>query len=642
MRRHLAAILIVLAASVSFQAWFLGLTPHGIRLGDAKLSDAYTVALGRGQSYLLAKPDPRLLTAKDPFGPATQALLIWDTSFFHGHYYMYFGIVPFAVFMVPWLELAGVPPSPELAILVFSIIGYLAYGGILLLAVRRYFQNTSAYLTGAAFLVVVVTSSTWPLMGRPAVYEIENAAAFGFFALSMLFLAQYEFSEAHTSRSLAVASAFAGLTMGCRPNYFPAVTVVALWILYRSWRLMARKTEAPLRGMVPIAPLIIVGIVLGYWNYHRFGSPLDFGLRHTVSDDRSTKQSFAMLENIPYHFHRYVFGMPRLSRYFPFIQGQKEGPIGLMPWQEISNQVYGCLIIAPILAAATLLIMHMSSRKAALIGFCVVSTAAFLGNFIFLCSVAMSCYRYPADFLGPLSIVSALGVVSCSEFKTPARIFATSLVSIILIWSASATVLLTFSIAQNTELFDKIRTADFHEASVPFNQIIYWYETYTKDGPRYIALKLYFPKDKYGRSEPLAVFGANGAQDFIYLYYAGAGELQIGFESSGLGGPLSPPIQLDYNQPHSLDIYTGAFLPPDNDPLFRGVKTQDISLARKRLIIRVDEKTLLDEEVHFHSESAQTFIGQSPFDSAFGTKFTGLISNLAYPKLKWPIGKPDE
>jgi hypothetical protein len=618
MKRHAAAFLLVLGAALLFQAWFLGLTPSGIEIGDARLSSPYTEALAHGQSYLLDKPDPQ------------HPLL--DTSIFHGRHYIYFGIVPFAVFMVPAYLVTGCAPSPEAAIFLFCAVGYLAYGATLLVAIRRLYPKVPILISGAAFLVLIIGSGTWPLMGRPAIYEIENAAAYTFLALALLSLGVSEIRQARRLPWLMASSAFAGLTIGCRPNYIAAAGVIAFLVLCRA----CAGTGPPIpRAARALAPLLLVCLALASWNYHRFGDPFDFGLKHTVSEDPALVRPLLNLRNFPYGAHRYVLGAPRLIRYFPFIQGQREGPFALAPRQELSNQVYGFVLISPVLLFAALLLRR--SAAAALRGAGALTGAAlacFLGNFLFLACTTISCYRYPADFLGPLSLLAAYAILGLWDLRLGwiRRTLAVFLAPAVA-WSACALIFQVFSTAQTTDLFDQRRPADFAAAARPFNKAVYLYERLINDGPRALALNIQLPINRFGAVEPLVVDGDPEAQDFLYLYYIAPGLLQIGFESTGRGGVKSTQLKVDYGKPHRIELRYGSFLPPDDHPLLSHLAPADVALARRMLTVLLDGIPVLDAQADFHLPRGNVLVGRSPDDAAFGARFTGRVLGVDRPLL---------
>jgi hypothetical protein len=74
----------------------------------------------------------------------------------------------------------------------------------------------------------------------------------------------------------------------------------------------------------------------------------------------------------------------------------------------------------------------------------------------------MSCYRYPADFLGPLAIIAALAFLDLSyRISRPAGV----LLACVGTYSLFAVAMETFSIAKVTENFDLRRPSDFERAA---------------------------------------------------------------------------------------------------------------------------------------------------------------------------------
>ena len=180
-------VFLLLAGFALFEGWFLELRwdkPWSTQ-SDGSLAQEYARALAHGQAYLLTPPDPRVLAAPDPL---RSPYLLQDATLHHGRYYLYFSVVPFLVLPVPWLLLTGTYLPPAAAIFSFSLLGFIAYGGVLLTVSRRCLERDNAILTGLIFCGLVACSGMWPLMAEPEIYEIESAAGYACFAWSLFFL----------------------------------------------------------------------------------------------------------------------------------------------------------------------------------------------------------------------------------------------------------------------------------------------------------------------------------------------------------------------------------------------------------------------------------------------------------------------
>jgi hypothetical protein len=189
-------------------------------------------------------------------------------------------------------------------------------------------------------------------------------------------------------------------------------------------------------------------------------------------------------------------------------------------------------------------------------------------------------------------------------------------------------------------MFEERRSEDFAKASNLANWTIYFLEELRGDGPRGLAIDLRFPTNKYSAVEPLVVDGERGAQDFLFLRYVGPGLVEIGFESTGYGSVISPVLRVDYKISHRIELRYGSFLPPRGHPLLASFSEPDLSLARKMLIVLLDGRIVLDGDANFHPKRANVFVGYSPFDAAFGYRFSGTIIGIEHPRLS-AFASPD-
>lgn len=620
-RSTLAAVLLVLGALATAEAWFAGLgrEPAWTRAA-VTLDQEYARALSEGYPYLLVPADPST-------PPALRAEqnpdLLFDASQYRGHYYMYFGMPPYLAVLVPWRLLTGTLLTPAAAVALFSVLGQAAYAALALLIGRR--LGAGPVAVGLAFAALVACGGTWPLLGRPAVYEIENAAAYACLGWCLFLVARVELLGAGRP-ALAGAAGLAGLALGCRPNYFPAVAVVAAYVALRA----GARPGIPRRGarvLAALAPLALVGAGLAWWNAVRFGSPWDFGLKQFSGTNHQSGFLVTSLGNAPYYAHRYLLGGARLGRYFPFIEGESPGPFARAAGQQASNQVYGLLLFSPLAWWALRL---SPARKAGLGPLARVLLLCGLGNLLYLLVIKFSCYRYPADFAGPLSLLGGLGALGAAAAGRRPRA-ATAALVLTAAWSGGWAVLEACSVRAEAGGGADPEMRRLGEA---FNTGVFLQEKLTGGGPRAIALELSFPTDKNSRVEPLLVTGVPGAENFLYAYYAGPGKLQFGLEVMGRGGPLGAPVSVDYRARHRLDIFLGSFLPPDGHPLYDGMGPDAVERAREAVRVRLDGGVVLERSLPLHPDRARVFLGESPDDPAFGRVFTGRIYAVNRPPIR--------
>ncbi len=625
-----AIVILVVAVALLFAAWFAGLAPGRLvtAVNQNSMAQTYTQALARGHASIGIEPDARLLSSPDPFARQNMVYHPIDSSFYRGRFYLYFGIVPFALLLVPWTLLTRTLVTDNAAVVGLLAIGYVMYGSSLWIAFNRRGKGSLVRLAVAA-CAMIVCSGTLSLLARTAIYEIEEAAAYALFAAAVLCLViAGEFPRRRTA-ALAVAVLLAALTVGCRPNYIPAAALVGAWSVLQAWTAGGSRMR---RAALVASPLVLVGTCLAAWNYVRFSNPLEFGLSYIFFQHSQPQFSELSAGNVLYNAHRYLIGGFRIGDYFPFVDGMAASPIALPPHHEEMYQVYGCLLMFPILAWAAVPVWGERGLGGLRRPSTLLALAA-LSNFALLTLIGFGTYRYLVDFLGILAFVAALGIaLPAPPGSAPLRIVSAVLLSLVFAWSACLGLFEAVSIARTASLFDEVRPLDFARMARPFNRLAYAAERLSGNGPRYVRLDLRFPGSASG-IEPLLVTGEPGAQDFLYVYYAGPGLIQLGFEAMGHGGPVSAYLPVDRGASHVLDIDLGSFLPPADHPLMAAVPRGQRPAAYPFIHVALDGATVLDAPAELHPVRGRIRVGESPDEDSFGRAFTGRILRVDRPRV---------
>lgn len=626
-RINLLLLALVLTVVGLAQAWFGGFLPGGTDLSDSHLTALYCRALAHGQAHLLEAPDPRVLSAADPFQSEAKQYLIYDASLYRGRYYMYFGIVPFVLVLVPWYWITGTVASPAAVIILFNLVGLAAQG---LLILRIADQLTPACKGGLplALGTIALSGGTWVLLGRPAIYEIENAAAQALLSISLFCVSEALRRSTTTLSWRAAAGGFAALTLGCRPNYFPAVAIICAWaitgILFESDHPMRDRLR---RASWILVPAVTVISLLALWNWLRFDRPTEFGLTYTVSQDPAIRRPLMHPENVPYSLHRYLVGGARLGAYFPFVHGPHEPELSRGATQEVSNQVYGLVWTYPliVLGIAALPIAFRSTSRP-LRRFMLLLAGSAAGNLAFLTLIPMSSYRYPADFLGPLAILAGLGWLCAAARAQGITLLLGGLIGTVgSLAAATLVTCVTFSIAERHVDFSTRRPAAFAAVARVFNHFAFWWEECIGAGPTSWRLNVRFAPAPPGRNEPLIVWGEPGAQNFLFAHRINDTAAQLGLEPMGRGGLRSAPCALDLTQAWEIELHVGRELPPAGHPLLAPLSAAHLAQVRRLVSVKVNGRVVFDEVCDLHPAKGLFAVGKSPDDDAFGRSFGGVI-----------------
>ena len=250
----------------------------------------------------------------------------WDTVFYNGKWYSYFGIVPAVLLFLPYTAITGKYLPYSVACL---IMGYLAI--VFLLFIWRWFFKRNlakaSYTTYLLSSLALVMCSFVPfLLHRSFFYETVNLGGLMFCTAGLLLLLKYHDSQ----RKLILAGSclcFA-LAVGCRPILLFSSVLVPLFLwqeVQQRWK--ENKAQFVVWLMVIAAPYIMVAIPLMWYNYARFGSVLDFGPKHQVTGLNISVQSLmnpiGKLQRFLTGIRAFFLNPPHFLGQFPFVEIQK-------------------------------------------------------------------------------------------------------------------------------------------------------------------------------------------------------------------------------------------------------------------------------------------------------------------------------
>jgi len=137
-----------------------------------------------------------------------------------------------------------------------------------------------------------------------------------------------------------------------------------------------------------------------------------------------------------------------------------------------------------------------------------------------------------------------------------------------------------------------------------------------------VDLKVRFPDQALGTAEPLVVTGATGAGDILYVKYVDSGHMSFGFDHWGVGGIAGQPVEIDYGEPHRLEITMGSLYPGGGAGPWA-----------ERVRVKLDGAVVLEGASACHpSEPDEITIGRNLIGgSTCGPAFTGRILGVTRP-----------
>ena len=518
----------------------------------------------KGHLHLDREPPAELLALKDPYDPAANGpYRLPDGSYYAGHYYLYFGVVPAVVLMLPYAVITGEYLQTGVAVTVFCIVGFLAASWLWLALRRRYFP-TSVVGTGAlGVLVLGMSSHVLALVRRPMVWELPIASGFAFVMLALIAL----YAAVHGRRPL-VALGLAGLSLGLAvasrpPNLFGALMLVPpLW-----WMVWSNPRPAKVWWRYALAAgtgLAVCGVAMLAHNYARFDHPLEFGQNYQLTSSRELSNRHFGLDFIAQNLRSYYFLPLQWSWEFPFVSAHALGWSN--PDYAGSEEMCGLGVTFPFLWLALGSPLVCSQRPKAeartLRAMLGAIAGLYLGVGFFLLTFFSATERYMAEFAPALALLALLGWLGLERWSQRLRwgVIVRALVVVAALATIPMGVLVSFNYHGNTfsrdnaPLWSRLERLS-HEALGRCGLLAGLIE-----GPR--VLKVRFVPRPTGTIETMWSANDPRAGERILIEHLGDRELRFGYGRGTAPVRWGRPLTWKLNHTHTVELQLPSLYGP--------------------------------------------------------------------------------
>lgn len=251
----------------------------------------------------------------------------WDTAYYNGKYYVYFGVLPVFLFYLPAQALGFDFPN-FLAVVIF---GWVLIAGIFLLyrqLIKMYFKNIPYMLYLTLTLTTVLTGGVIYIIKRPDFYSIPIIGALAFSIMGFYFwMSSIETDKLSTVR-MFLGSLFMASVIALRPNlvFFSCAAFIIYWhsvfkhreLLSINSRLSDEKYRGLKNTLIFCAPYLVIGGLVMIYNLLRFGSPFDFGAAYNLTTSDMTQRGYN-LDRLGLGVFEYLFKPPTITSAFPYL-----------------------------------------------------------------------------------------------------------------------------------------------------------------------------------------------------------------------------------------------------------------------------------------------------------------------------------
>jgi hypothetical protein len=297
----------------------------------------------QGQVSIAGKPEPELLALENPYLVEQRAGIpsyMWDASLYNRKYYLYFSPVPVLLFVIPFRLVASKYPSDELTAVVFCAWAFLASAAFLWRAGVR--SAMWALLAGVGTIVPF-------FLLEIRVYEV--AAACGLAMGATWAYTLLRFIQVPSPRSAALMGLFLGLTIATRPNMIVLLPVALLAL----WKHRRRVV------VFALMPVFAIGSAYAIYNYARFGSPFETGMRYQLTAlpmQNETPCRLCTRSDATRFFNtfmHYTLFPPKFFSTFPYVDMRFNDVDLKVSFPVIPEQVAGIAAITPLTLLGTAL-----------------------------------------------------------------------------------------------------------------------------------------------------------------------------------------------------------------------------------------------------------------------------------------------
>ncbi len=603
-------------------AWILGwaaLLAAGLYFGTAltrttpwfsREPDGYyglqTAGFRSGHLAAAILPQAGLLALKDPYDPVANApFRVHDMTLYRGRYYLYYGITPILIAFWPCVALTGWYPSEPLVVAAFCT-GAVWLGLALLGALRRrHFPAAGPWSLAWGAACLVLANPLTRLVEAPQFYQVAISGAVLLQIAMIAALYGCLHSERQGPRWLGLASLLFGLEVGARPSFLPGgICLVIAWVaLARRSPVGARLGRAWRLGPSAVLPAAACGAGLMLYNWLRFDSPFEFGMRYALAGREALDTTLFHPRYLLPSLRTYLFNPGDWSGYFPFFSAQAGQPYGFLRYT-----LWGWLALAAFLPRRTGSPAGEGYRP-----FVGLLAATVAGNLLLLAAFLGTNERYSCDFASAWLLLGGIGGLALSERggRTGGRRWV----------GAGLGTLATFSLFTALAVFVVHAPPRFQ--FVALGRLANWpaYAWRMARGHQEGALRvtLELPEAlRYDRGEPVFETGLNpGECDWLQLDFLKAHRARVAFHHAGLPALLGDAFALPADRRLVIEADCGSLLPPFDHPAFAGWTRAEFESLARHLQVRVNGEQVLQAVIPCYPAS--------PADLAFG-------------RTRWPIG----
>jgi len=566
-----------------------------------------------------------------------------DLSYFKGHYYMYYGVVPAVVMFWPFRVLTGHDLPLVLGFLAFAIGAFALLAALWLRIVGDHFPRAGWATRVGGMAALCLAGGQLVLARRVSLWE-PSIQAGNFFLVCMMASGYHALRARRPLPWLAVAGLALGLATGSRPTLvvaglglIPLLAAIGPTCAPGPGRSAARGVARA--ALAAGAPLAAIGFCLLAYNWARFGNPLELGLKYQFSTWNDLKRSHFLAAFIPFNSFLYFLAQPQWGRYFPFVHpiAYPSLPSGYYGYEY----VYGALVICPVLWWGAFLPLLARRGAPELRSFIACVFAAAVPTTLVLLCFDTSAARYETDFLPWWVLLALLGWALLEDrMRSGNRAVVVALARSLFVASAAFSCVVAFCCsAELHEILQTLNPGAYRGISRVFNAPTALWERLSGYAGGAIEMNLTFAKRPIESVEPLVVTGVEYQRDYVYLYYQRDTVVRFCYVHPGEPVASSADVTVEPGRSYPFRVECGALYPPEGHLAYHGWQPEELDSYKRWVRINFNGRTVVIAPRGSNEASPGSVqIGVDSGNGYCGRRFAGTISEVRRAGWTRPLG----
>lgn len=239
----------------------------------------------------------------------------FDTAYYNGKYYIYFGAAPVVLYYLPVKLLTGAYIKDSIVNTINFTILSLSIIFLLYKIIKDNFNKTPILFFGLLSVFAIDTCGALTLLAEPLIYTIPILCALAYSSLGLCLWTYSIKKDKSINYILTFLGSLAiGIAIGSRPQ-FGLFAFFALIIFFDQIKDIKHNIKPFISAIIPF---IIVGSLMMYYNYARFGSPFDLGANYNLTFNDMTKRGMK-ISRVGDGIFFYLLQPISLTAVFPYI-----------------------------------------------------------------------------------------------------------------------------------------------------------------------------------------------------------------------------------------------------------------------------------------------------------------------------------